>query len=532
MFKIPTTFKKDTIEKMRLVFIPYLYCFVAVLFFCTIVHWIFVIELDCLKLPDIYINFLLPVLVGLAVVFLFLGKKFKVVKYKKDNSSKLFYLIALLGIIIPTVIAQKYLETATGELTIVTTIDDIKRLPETKYYQLNDYFFHKNGVSISQKVHVTGKRNNRLNFHIYAITPVFKKAADTLNNTTDIWLCHYYSTEINNKLSEAVKEQKFKEFHLETQKKFKDDPFEFKFLERLKYQNNVPHYKKALNFNSFNSSIGKDVFFKIHSEKFEERNGRTLLWFFIISLLGFLLLGAALASHKLKSAYEIQLDEKEAARRRAMLWSEKHRWLLPQKDFFITPILIYINILVFIALIIAGAGFLSFGIQFLFDWGGVLRFSVQKGDVWRLVTAQFLHGNIMQLLSNMISLHFIGIFLEPLLGKKRYLLIYLLCGIVAFTASILWNNNILSVGATGAIFGLYGLTAFLSFSKVFNPIENKIILIFGGGFVVYNLIAGLSGYSDNAANIGGLVTGLFIGAIGVPLIEEEEEKPGVRKNRE
>ena len=532
MLTLPTTFKKDTVEKMRLVFMPYLYCFTGVLFFCILFHWIFVIELDCITTKDDRLFFLLPVVVAFAVVFLFLGKKFKVLKYKKENGSNVFYFIALFGIIIPTIIAQEYLETATGKLTVINTIDDIKRLPETKYYQLNDYFFHKNGVSISQKVHVTGKRNNRLNFNIYAITPVFKKEVDTLNNSTDFWLCHYYSTDISNKLSEAVKEQKFKEFHLETEQKFKDDSFEFKFLERLKYQHKVPYYKKALDFNSFNSSVGEDVFLKIHTEKFEERNGSTLRWFFITSLLGFLLFALALVLHKLKSAYEMQRDEKAAARRRAMRWSEKHLWLIPQKHFFITPILIYINVLIFIALVVAGAGFFSFDIQFLFDWGGVLRFSVQKGDVWRLVTAQFLHGNIVQLLSNMISLYFIGIFLEPLLGKTRYLLIYLLCGIVAFTASILWNNNILSVGATGAIFGLYGLTAFLVFSKVFNPIENKIILIFGGSFLVYNLIAGLSGHADNAANIGGLVTGLFIGAIGVPLIEEKKEKPGVRKNRE
>jgi len=127
-----------------------------------------------------------------------------------------------------------------------------------------------------------------------------------------------------------------------------------------------------------------------------------------------------------------------------------------------------------------------------------------------LVDRSILHGGIMHLLNNMLSLYFIGWFLEPLLGKWRYLTLYLACGLIASFASIYWHEATLSVGASGAIFGLYGFILALTLFKIFDPLLNKVIVTFAGIFVVVNLIYGLAGGVDNAAHIGGLCAGLFL----------------------
>jgi rhomboid protease GluP len=97
-----------------------------------------------------------------------------------------------------------------------------------------------------------------------------------------------------------------------------------------------------------------------------------------------------------------------------------------------------------------GLGFISFKSQDLLNWGANYRPYITDGQWWRLLTSVFLHGGIMHLVANMYGLLFIGIFLEPLLGKTRYAIFYLLTGILASCASIWWHDATVSVGASGA----------------------------------------------------------------------------------
>jgi membrane associated rhomboid family serine protease len=192
-------------------------------------------------------------------------------------------------------------------------------------------------------------------------------------------------------------------------------------------------------------------------------------------------------------------------------------FLKPKEGFFFTPILIYVNILVFILMVIMGLGFISFKGNDLLIWGANFGPLVKSGEWWRLLTSIFLHGGLMHILANMYGLLFVGIFLEPLLGKTKYLFIYLLTGIIASLTSIWWHEATVSVGASGAIFGLYGLFISLMLTKVY-PVEfSKAFLSSILIFVGFNLLMGLTGGIDNAAHIGGLISGFIIGLILYPL---------------
>ena len=117
----------------------------------------------------------------------------------------------------------------------------------------------------------------------------------------------------------------------------------------------------------------------------------------------------------------------------------------------------------------------------------------------------------MHILFNMYGLLNVGIFLEPLLGYIKYIVIYLICAFVASFTSLLWHPSIISVGASGAIFGLYGMFLALLLMNVFPKDFKKAFLISSSVFIGYSLLLGLTAGIDNAAHIGGLICGFLIG---------------------
>ena len=202
---------------------------------------------------------------------------------------------------------------------------------------------------------------------------------------------------------------------------------------------------------------------------------------------------------------------------------EMLEYFIPKEGFYITPILINLNLLVFIAMVIAGFGFVSFKGEDLLNWGANYKPVTINGQWWRLLTNTFMHGGLMHILANMYGLLFVGIFLEPLLGKKKYILIYLTTGILASFASIWWYDATVSVGASGAIFGLYGFFLATLLLKVFPPDFGKAFLTSTLVFVGFNLLMGFTGGIDNAAHIGGLISGFVIGLIMSKQLKQQIE---------
>jgi membrane associated rhomboid family serine protease len=192
---------------------------------------------------------------------------------------------------------------------------------------------------------------------------------------------------------------------------------------------------------------------------------------------------------------------------------------IPQKRVFVTPILIDLNLLVFVIMVFSGLGFPSFKGSDLLTWGANFKPVTTNGQWWRLITCTFLHGNVVHLVANMSGLWLFGYLLEPMLDKGKYAIMYLVTGIVASTASIWWYEATISVGASGPIFGLCGVFVALLRTKLF-PRELKVsYLLVIGFFVAYNLVVGLMGGIDNAAHIGGFLSGVIIGLIAYPFLK-------------
>jgi len=177
----------------------------------------------------------------------------------------------------------------------------------------------------------------------------------------------------------------------------------------------------------------------------------------------------------------------------------------------VTYSLIGLNILFFGIMIINGVGIFEPESADLIKWGANVRSYTEGGDWWRLGSAMFIHIGIIHLLLNMYALFSIGIYLEPVMGRWKFLAAYLSTGIVASLVSIWWHDNTASAGASGAIFGMYGVFLALLTTKFFDKNAQKSLLSSIGVFVFYNLVYGMKAGIDNAAHIGGLSSGLVFG---------------------
>lgn len=195
---------------------------------------------------------------------------------------------------------------------------------------------------------------------------------------------------------------------------------------------------------------------------------------------------------------------------------------IPKKGYFITPILININIAVFIIMAISGVSIFMPDNESLISWGANFRPVTLEGEWWRLFTCCFLHIGVLHLLMNIYALLYIGSLLEPYLGKMRFLTAYLLTGIAASITSLWWHDLTISAGASGAIFGLYGVFLALLTTDLIEKSARKSLLISIAIFVLYNLLYGFSGGIDNAAHIGGLISGIIVGYSFVSSLEENE----------
>ena len=198
---------------------------------------------------------------------------------------------------------------------------------------------------------------------------------------------------------------------------------------------------------------------------------------------------------------------------------------------WLTPSFMLINIVVYVTMLIATPGSLSgFDLPTLQRWGGNVGLLVINGQWWRLVSAVFIHANLPHVLTNMWVLWNIGRLTERLYGKWPFAILYVGGGLIASLSSVAWDVNHVSVGASGAIFGLFG--AFLVFLiRRDTRVPAAIVRAHWLStlvFVLFNLISGfLSTGIDTAAHVGGLLGGFVLGwLLARPLdIEARDEFP-------
>ncbi len=181
------------------------------------------------------------------------------------------------------------------------------------------------------------------------------------------------------------------------------------------------------------------------------------------------------------------------------------------KEARITLFLISINIIIFISF--------SFAIEpaYFLLLAQINDRVINHYELWRLITAMFLHGDILHIFSNMFGLLLFGAFLETYFTKISYLLVYFISGLTGNIFSlILLPLDTISLGASGCVFGLIGAAII-----IITIHKDKSLLILGMVYVLFFIISSFSPGINYFAHIFGLLGGLFFGYL---LRKKKQEK--------
>ena len=178
---------------------------------------------------------------------------------------------------------------------------------------------------------------------------------------------------------------------------------------------------------------------------------------------------------------------------------------------WVTQGLIVINVAVFLAQLAAGADLWRGG-RLVGD-GGVVAGQVADGEWWRLVTAGFLHVGIIHLGFNMVLLSMLGNMLEPRLGHVRFAILYFTALLAGSFGALLLSPESLTVGASGAVFGLMGAALVGASRQGINPLQTEV-----GTLVIFNLVFT---FAVPNISVGGHLGGLAGGALAAILLLDD-----------
>ena len=188
----------------------------------------------------------------------------------------------------------------------------------------------------------------------------------------------------------------------------------------------------------------------------------------------------------------------------------------------VTTIILVINLVMAVLLIVTG----GFDTLNLVKFGALVPILViEEGEYYRIVTAMFLHGGFLHLLSNSFVLYYIGAYMERLVGPKKYLLIYMISGIISSIFVLFLASDLsVTIGASGAIFGVIGGLLVLTFLRkewfsdhAIRTIRQLIIINVVITFLVPNI--------SIPGHMGGLIAGILLCYLMAP------KSPYYYKNR-
>jgi len=186
------------------------------------------------------------------------------------------------------------------------------------------------------------------------------------------------------------------------------------------------------------------------------------------------------------------------------------------KRYALTYILITLNVLVYLVCAVSSESFIDMPLETLVKFGALYGpYTVAQQEWYRLFSAMFLHGGMTHLLMNMVSLYIVGRAAENYFDGRAYLVIYLFSGLIGGFASLYMHPQSVGVGASGAIFGVFGaLAGFFLAHRDKIASQSKAFLKDFGVIIGLNLVIGLFIPAiDVSAHIAGLAVGMMGGFV-------------------
>lgn len=501
-------------QKLRHIVPTFLLVVLSTVIGLALLRWLLSIRFSILDIKEEIWEVWIPMIFPWIPITLWLRQRFRILTFKGDtDKGRFFYQFISWGVMMAMLfISQAYLTTATGKLQTLTTVSDMDKLEKSRYYKLAKFDVADYAGGSYTDFRVTGKRNQHLNMEIFFVCPILNDQSEQINAKPKYWYGVKFNRQIDNKISSAEKEQKYQAFYqrcISTMNSYNFHSLDH--FERLPNSDDRTNYLKAIESRINDRANESFVVLEPVTESYESRNGNKFPWIFGSFGIGFSVLLFALLFPGYSETERRKFLKGRKPKQDDLV--DMLRYLIPKDDHFVTSIILDINILVFLLMLFSGIDPLSPNGQELMQWGANRRMETTGGEWWRLLTSMFVHGGIMHLLLNIFGLVLAAIVVEPILGRRNYFILYIFSGLFGGLASIYWYAHTASVGASGAIFGLYGAILGLLLTDAFHRDSKKGMLLLIGAYVGVNLLWGLTGGIDNAAHIGGLVSGAILGIV-------------------
>lgn len=500
------SYMKTYLLKLRVILPVFLTITFSTVFGLALVRWLFAIQVELLNFKEEVWHLWLPLIFPWIPITLWLRQKLRILSFKDNDRGRLFFQVIAWGTMVAaTMVTQSYLTTATGKLATLASVDELAD-HKARYYQISSFQVATSLGGSYTDFRTSGKSNNRLHFDVYFVFPIVKDASLQPVGSPLYWYGIKYSEQVSNRLDDAEKEQRYQTFYDQCVAKINKYDFHAqKHFIRTPNSDKRDNYLQAVRSRMQQPITDEIIVLEPEKVPFESRNGNKLAWIFGSMGIGFVIMLFSLIWPRYSRYEHLKLQKGVKPKQDDVV--DMFKYLIPKGDHFATSVILDLNIAVFVGMALSGVHIISPNGLELLEWGANRRSEVVSGEWWRLLTSMFLHGGIMHLFLNIYGLVIAAMFLEPVLGRKNYFILYVLSGLAGSLASIWWYESVISVGASGAIFGLYGAILALLLTNSALKKGNRFMLPMIGLYVIINLLFGLTGGIDNAAHIGGLLSG-------------------------
>jgi rhomboid protease GluP len=464
----------------------------------SLFDWFLVAGTGWLPLDTSMADLVLPVVLAAALVIIFVHRHIRALALSEAWSLPLVYLfVAGLTVAVPTIAAQYYVDAVAGGVTHVADVSQIASAAHTRFYTVSGLCILRNRAGGAPSVTPPSVFGHDASVALYVAAPVCNGG---------VWIGYRYRTTIDTGLGDAFVDKTYNAFAVDSQNWFNaDDPAKYTYLERLGAGFDRRNFEKAVAASPARTAA--PVIFLPHEGDVAAR-GRSLPGLAAIAFVGLNLVWLLLVLFTPLSTQRPAELPRDAGEPRPFA-----HVFVPSRANYGLPVLVDANILVFLAMVLSGLGVASFQIDDLIAWGANSAHALHGLGWLRLITSQFVHAGFAHIASNMYAVVFMGLFLAPVMRNWGLIGAYLVCGLGGAIASAVFHPEVVSVGASGAIMGLAGiLLALFLFGDwrlmsaprgIVTNVILSVVLTLGQGFVIAEV--------DNAAHIGGLVTGFVLG---------------------
>ena len=498
---------KDIKLKIIHVFLPFVIVTLATIIGYSALRWLFDFKLGLIPLKEDILNMWIPIFLPWVPILYVMNKRLQILDIRQIEKDKTFgyQMIMWFSIMVPLIVSQMYIEVAAFDLNEVHSPTEIQYLDNEKYFKINQFQIEKQNCSNYFHTRITGKHSDNMNFYSYFACP-FEGTEPILFYAEKYWKT------IDNDLSQTEKNKAYNEFIQKSQSDFNQSNFqEVVYFEKEGYTDDWDGFVAAIQKNHPTLDVKNQIILQPKNESFDYRVEGWLKWIGIWLGLGFTILFAAITYAPIYPKGLQAFKE------------NKYLYEKDSIDFYdlikltgnnTMAFLLVCNCIVFLFMVLSGVNAAYPTTKEIFKFGGITKATLMDGEYWRLLSSMFVHGGIGHLISNLFMLFFAGLFLEPVIKSFKFITIYLLTGIISAIGSIYWYPEAVSVGASGAISGLFGVLFIFHLFKIyadgFSGFSGVLLLT----FIFINSISGLfMNNVSHVAHLTGFLSGCLIGLL-------------------